>query len=64
VLFLIALWHERQRFLPPCSPSSFSALLIAVQSGMASGIFSIVTIPVDHASGPHIWGRFPRPRQH
>jgi putative ABC transport system permease protein len=51
---LIALWHERQRFVPAILAVSFSALLIAVQSGMLLGIFSIVTIPVDHARA-HIW---------
>jgi putative ABC transport system permease protein len=51
---LIALWHERQRFLPAVLAVAFSALLIAVQSGMLLGIFAIVTIPVDHARA-HIW---------
>jgi putative ABC transport system permease protein len=44
------LWHERSRFLPGILAVAFSALLITVQSGMLLGLFSIMSIPVDHAS--------------
>jgi putative ABC transport system permease protein len=44
------LWHERGRFLPGILAVAFSALLITVQSGMLLGLFSIMSIPVDHAS--------------
>jgi putative ABC transport system permease protein len=44
------LWHERSRFLTGVLAVAFSALLITVQSGMLLGVFSIMSIPVDHAS--------------
>jgi putative ABC transport system permease protein len=44
------LWHERGRFLPGVLAVAFSALLIVVQSGMLLGVFSIMSIPVDHAA--------------
>jgi putative ABC transport system permease protein len=44
------LWHERGRFLTGVLAVAFSALLITVQSGMLLGVFSIMSIPVDHAS--------------
>src|SRR6516162_4781615 len=44
------LWHERSRFLPGILAVAFSALLITVQLGMLLGLFSIMSIPVDHAS--------------
>src|SRR5438132_6857786 len=43
-------WHERGRFLTGVLAVAFSALLITVQSGMLLGVFSIMSIPVDHAS--------------
>jgi putative ABC transport system permease protein len=44
------LWHERGRFLTGVLAVAFSALLITVQCGMLLGVFSIMSIPVDHAS--------------
>ena len=43
-------WHERGRFLTGVLAVAFSALLITVQSGMLLGVFSIMSIPVDHVS--------------
>src|SRR5262249_14663323 len=51
---LATLWHERQRFLPGILAVAFSALLIAVQCGLLLGLFSIVSIPVDHTRAD-IW---------
>jgi putative ABC transport system permease protein len=44
------LWHERGRFLTGVLAVAFSALLITVQCGMLLGVFSIMSIPVDHAA--------------
>jgi putative ABC transport system permease protein len=44
------LWHERGRFLTGVLAVAFSALLITVQNGMLLGVFSIMSIPVDHAA--------------
>lgn len=51
------LWHERGRFLPGVLAVAFSALLITVQSGMLLGLFSIMSIPVDHSSREYKDGR-------
>ncbi len=51
---LAMLWHERQRYLPGVLAVGFSALLIALQCGLLLGLFSITSIPVDHAQA-HIW---------
>jgi putative ABC transport system permease protein len=46
---LTTLWHERQRYLPAILAIGFSALLIALQSGLLLGMFAFASIPVDHA---------------
>jgi putative ABC transport system permease protein len=51
---LDTLWHERQRFLPGILAVAFSALLIALQCGLLLGLFTIMSIPVDHTSAD-IW---------
>jgi putative ABC transport system permease protein len=52
---LAILWHERQRYLPAVLAVAFSALLVAVQSGLLLGMFSFASLPVDHAAGAHVW---------
>lgn len=44
---LDTLWHDRQRYAPGVLAVGFSALLIALQSGLLLGLFSITSIPVD-----------------
>jgi putative ABC transport system permease protein len=44
---LKTLWFERQRFLPGVLAVAFSALLIALQTGLLLGLFAITSIPVD-----------------
>jgi putative ABC transport system permease protein len=44
---LATLWHERQRYLPGILAVAFSALLIALQTGLLLGLFSISSLPVD-----------------
>src|SRR5262245_15953438 len=56
---LATLWHERQRFLPGVLAVAFSALLIALQCGLLLGLFSITSIPIDHA-GADIWITHPQ----
>jgi putative ABC transport system permease protein len=51
---LQTLWHERNRFLPGILAVAFSALLIALQSGLLLGLFTIMSIPVDHTRAD-IW---------
>src|SRR5271155_2659172 len=51
---LSTLWYERQRYLPGILAVAFSALLIALQCGLLLGLFSITSIPIDHARA-HIW---------
>jgi putative ABC transport system permease protein len=51
---LATLWHERNRFLPGVLAVAFSALLIAMQSGLLLGLFSITSIPIDRTNA-HIW---------
>jgi putative ABC transport system permease protein len=45
---LATLWHERPRFLPGIGAVAFSAVLIALQSGLLLGLFQITSLPVDH----------------
>jgi putative ABC transport system permease protein len=45
---LATLWHERPRYLPGIGAVAFSAVLIALQSGLLLGLFKITSIPVDH----------------
>ncbi|HZT82421.1 MAG TPA: ABC transporter permease, partial [Gemmataceae bacterium] len=51
---LTTIWHERNRFLPGVLAVAFSALLIALQSGLLLGLFSIVSIPIDRG-GADVW---------
>ncbi len=51
---LTTLWHERQRYFPGVLAVAFSAVLIAIQSGLLIGLFSITSIPIDHARAD-IW---------
>jgi putative ABC transport system permease protein len=48
------LWHGRNRFLPAILAVSFSAVLIAVQSGVLLGTLAVTSRPIDHASAD-IW---------
>src|SRR6516162_7318426 len=45
---LTTLWHERQRYLPGVFAVAFSALLIALQSGLLLGLFDVTSVPIDH----------------
>ncbi len=51
---LANLWYERQRFLPGVLAVAFSALLIALQSGLLLGLFSITSIPIDKSKAD-VW---------
>jgi putative ABC transport system permease protein len=51
---LATLWHERNRYLPGVLAVAFSALLIALQCGLLLGLFTLMSIPVDHARAD-IW---------
>jgi putative ABC transport system permease protein len=51
---LALLWHERQRFLPAVLAVAFSALLIALQTGLLLGMFSSASLTVDHSCA-HVW---------
>jgi putative ABC transport system permease protein len=51
---LSTLWYERQRYLPGVLATAFSALLVALQCGLLLGMFSFVSLPVDHTRA-HIW---------
>src|SRR5262249_34268340 len=46
---LKTIWYERQRFLAGVLAVAFSAVLIALQCGLLLGLFSITSIPIDHA---------------
>lgn len=56
---LLTLWHERNRFLPGILAVAFSALLIALQSGLLLGLFTIMSIPVDHTQAD-VWVGHPK----
>jgi putative ABC transport system permease protein len=51
---LATLWHERHRYVPGVLAVAFSALLIALQCGLLLGLFTIMSIPVDHTSAD-VW---------
>jgi putative ABC transport system permease protein len=55
---LITIWHDRARFLPGILAVAFSALLIALQSGLLMGLFRMMAIPIDHAPAD-IWVGYP-----
>lgn len=46
---LRTIWHERSRFLPAVLAVAFSAMLIALQSGLLVGLLSMMSTPIDHA---------------
>ncbi|MFN4257937.1 MAG: ABC transporter permease [Gemmataceae bacterium] len=46
---LKTLWHERQRFLSGVLAVTFSALLIALQTGLLLGLFAITSLPIDRS---------------
>src|SRR6516162_7411958 len=46
---LSTLWYDRHRYLPGVLAVAFSALLIVLQCGLLLGLFSIVSIPIDHS---------------
>jgi len=52
---LTTLWHDRQRYLPGVLAISFSALLMALQTGLLLGLFSITSLPVDYAADNLVW---------
>jgi putative ABC transport system permease protein len=51
---LSTLWYERQRYLPGVLATAFSELLVALQCGLLLGMFSFVSVPVDHTRAD-IW---------
>jgi putative ABC transport system permease protein len=51
---LLTLWNERPRYLPAVMAVAFSALLLAMQTGLLWGSLAVVSIPVDHAPAD-IW---------
>jgi putative ABC transport system permease protein len=55
---LSTIWYERQRFLPAVLAVAFSAILIAVQSGLMLGLFSTVSVPIDR-SRADLWVGYP-----
>src|SRR6266851_3596857 len=58
---ITTIWHERNRCLPAIMAVAFSALLIALQSGLLLGLLSMMSTPVDKASAD-IWVTFPGTR--
>jgi putative ABC transport system permease protein len=55
---ITTIWHERNRFLPAIMAVAFSALLIALQTGLLLGLLSMMSTPVDKASAD-VWVAFP-----
>jgi putative ABC transport system permease protein len=55
---LSTIWYERQRFLPAIMAVAFSAVLIAVQSGIMLGLLSMISMPVDQARAD-LWVGYP-----
>jgi putative ABC transport system permease protein len=55
---LTTIWYERQRFLPAILAVAFSAVLVAVQSGIVLGLLSMMSIPVDKAMA-NVWVGYP-----
>jgi len=55
---LTTIWYEKSRFLPAVLAVSFSAVLIAVQSGILIGLLSTISIPVDKAEAD-LWVGYP-----
>ena len=55
---LSTIWYERYRFLPAVLAVTFSAVLIAVQSGLMIGLVSMMSLPVDK-SRADVWVGYP-----
>ena len=55
---LSTIWYERQRFLPAILAVAFSAVLVAVQSGLVLGLLSMMSAPVDK-SAADVWIGYP-----
>jgi putative ABC transport system permease protein len=55
---LTTIWFERQRFLPAILAVAFSAVLVAVQSGIVLGLLSMMSLPVDKATAD-VWVGYP-----
>lgn len=55
---LTTIWYERQRFLPAILAVAFSAVLVAVQSGIVLGLLSMMSLPVDKATAD-VWVGYP-----
>jgi putative ABC transport system permease protein len=55
---LRTIWYERQRFLPAVLAVAFSAVLIAVQTGLTLGLLSMMSLPVDK-SAADVWVGYP-----
>ncbi len=58
---LTTIWYERQRFLPAILAVAFSAVLVAVQSGLVLGLLSMMSLPVDRATSD-VWVGYPAVR--
>lgn len=55
---LTTIWYERQRFLPAILAVAFSAVLVAVQSGLVLGLLSMMSLAVDK-SRASVWVGYP-----
>lgn len=55
---ITTIWHERNRFLPAILAVAFSAVLIALQSGLLLGLLTMMSTPVDRA-GADVWITYP-----
>jgi putative ABC transport system permease protein len=55
---LTTIWYERQRFLPAMLAVAFSAVLVAVQSGLVLGLLSMMSLAVDKATAD-VWVGYP-----
>jgi putative ABC transport system permease protein len=55
---LTTIWYERQRFLPAILAVAFSAVLIALQSGIVLGLLTMMSLPVDRAAAD-VWVGYP-----
>jgi putative ABC transport system permease protein len=51
---LLMLWRDRRRFLPALLAVGLSAVLIAVQCGLVTGLVQCTSATIDHSRG-HIW---------
>jgi putative ABC transport system permease protein len=55
---LATIWYERQRYLPAVFAVAFSDLLITVQGGLAIGLLSMISVPIDQ-SFADVWVGYP-----